>query len=63
MRHRLASLALTLLGTATFVLVPATAQAKPACHGKKATVVRGGGNGSAALLFAVPYGVRARARA
>ncbi len=46
MRFRLASLAPTLLGTAALVLVllPASAQARASCHGKKATVVLGGGN-------------------
>jgi Ca2+-binding RTX toxin-like protein len=46
MRHRIASLAPTLVGAAAIVLVlaPATAQARPTCHGKKATVVLGGGN-------------------
>lgn len=46
MRRRLASLAPTMLGTALVVLAlaPAGAQARPTCHGKKATVVLGGGN-------------------
>jgi Ca2+-binding RTX toxin-like protein len=45
MRHRLASLAPTLLAAAlALVLVPASAQARQTCHGKKATVVLGGGN-------------------
>src|SRR5215210_9103804 len=44
MRHRLASLLPTLLGLAAplFVLTPASALAKPTCHGRKATVVLGG---------------------
>src|SRR3982751_4324589 len=46
MRLRLASLLPTLLGTAALVLAlaPSLAQARAACHGKKATVVLGGGN-------------------
>jgi Ca2+-binding RTX toxin-like protein len=44
MRPRLASVVPTLLGAAALALVPASAQARPTCHGKKATVVLGGGN-------------------
>jgi Ca2+-binding RTX toxin-like protein len=44
MRRRLASLAAVLLGTSALALLPASALAKPTCHGKKATVVLGGGN-------------------
>jgi len=46
MRMRLASLLPTLLGTTALILAlaPAMAHARAACHGKKATVVLGGGN-------------------
>ncbi len=46
MRIRIASLTPSLLGAATLLLAlaPTTAQARPSCHGKKATVVLGGGN-------------------
>src|SRR4051794_36414035 len=44
MRPRFVSLSATLLGTAALTLLPGLAEAKPTCHGKKATVVLGGGN-------------------
>src|SRR3954451_4188159 len=44
MRPRFVSLSATLLGTAALTLLPGLAQAKPTCHGKRATVVLGGGN-------------------
>ncbi len=46
MRFRIASIAPTLLGLAALglALTPVMAQARPTCHGKKATVVLGGGN-------------------
>src|SRR3954463_10227867 len=44
MRIRSASFAPALLAVGALALAPATAEAKPTCHGKKATVVLGGGN-------------------
>src|SRR3954469_17612589 len=44
MRIRMRSFASALLGVAALMLAPAMAQAKPTCHGKKATIVLGGGN-------------------
>ncbi len=46
MRIRIPSAAPALLGTAALVLAvaPGAAQARVSCHGKKATVVLGGGS-------------------